>query len=170
MFLPDVAFQHGPFPNAPRIALPTTFTITKQVEHESRQVENGLVHDVTRKTSRRLEDTAETVEDTDLPDSSIAPSLLVLGVSLGSQDGIQIRSIFCWINWGKICDVDVRMIARWVVRAQRSKQDRVIVRPSNFVSSNKRTEQSASLSPMVAHRAAQIGHTNGVCKSEENEE
>ena len=86
MHCPDVPFQHSPLPNAVRVAFATAFTITKQIKHEGRQIENRLVHDVARKTGWRLKDTAKTVEDTRLLDSSLASLMPVLDVVLGGDN------------------------------------------------------------------------------------
>jgi hypothetical protein len=90
------------------------------------------VHEIPRETGRRLKDTKKAVEDTGLLDSSLKSSLPVLNLGLRSQDTIQILSVFCRVDWGEVLDVDIRVITRWIIRAQKSKQGWIIMRAARF--------------------------------------
>ena len=82
-----------------------------QIEHERRQVDNGLVHYITRETGQQCEDTGEAFENTCLPDTRLKALLLVLGVRLGGDNAYQVLLIFEWVDWREVVDVDIQMVA-----------------------------------------------------------
>ena len=140
MDLPDISPQHSPVPIAVRVAFATTSLTTPQVEHQSSEVNDRLVHDVARKTSRRFKDVGKAVEDTGLSDSSLQAMLLVLGVGQASHNNLESISMFRGIGREQLCDIYVWVIAGCIVGAQGLKQDRVVVRSTQFIASFKLTE------------------------------
>jgi hypothetical protein len=171
MSLPDVPFQYSPVPDVARfISRPTVTPFAPQLEHEASQVNDRLVHDVAREASRQLEDTMETVKNTGLPDPGIELSPLVLGFTRRREDEVEISSISSRIHWRKIVDFEVRVIGTFDVRVQGSKQGRIVVRAARFIASKESTEYSASLLAMMANSAAQLGHSDGIRKDQEEED
>jgi hypothetical protein len=113
---PDRTLQYGPVPDAP-VFLAAGFATTPEVEHESCEVDNRLVHDITRETGRRFECARKAVKDAGLPYPSLESSLLVLGVVLGGYNFLEVLSILRGIGGREFGDIDVRVVAGGVVGA-----------------------------------------------------
>ena len=76
------------------------------------------MHDVSREASRWFKNTRKTVKDAGLLDPSLKLLLLVDSIALRFQNMIKISSIFFRINQGKVADVNIRVIAGWVICAE----------------------------------------------------
>ena len=142
MCLPDISCQHSPRPDAIWVTFPTACPalIAPQLKHERSQVDNWLVHNITWEACWRCENALEAIENSGLPDPSFEPSLSVDCLARRFQDIVEIISIFCCVNPGKVSNVNVRVVASVVVYTIRAKQGWIIVRSVELISPNQLAE------------------------------
>jgi hypothetical protein len=113
---PDSSLQYSPIPDA-SVFLATGFATTPEVEHKSCEVDNRLVHNITRETGRQFECTRKAVKDAGLPYPSLESSLLVLGIVLGGYNFLEVFSILCGIGGREFGDIDVCVVAGRIMGA-----------------------------------------------------
>jgi hypothetical protein len=109
---PDVPFQDSPRPDSIWVSLATAFTVAPKIKHQSGEVNDWLMHEVARETSRWREDAREALENRGLSDASLQSSLRVTSVVIRGDNIIQILSVSEQINRREVCNVDISMITR----------------------------------------------------------
>lgn len=137
MIFPDIPSEHSPRPDTGAVMVTSTWACTPQIEEETCQVEQWLVHEIASEASGKGKDARDPIEDTGLSYAGIAATPLVLTLVSRGDDMKEVGLVFR-VGWdGEGVDINIRMRRCSVcLEAVGSQKSRVVMCTVYFVSTN----------------------------------